>query len=88
MAEKPVFQVNLGLSYEIICCDSVPVHDGDGEGMIKGKRSWKLKHFAKYWIEIAGDVSISVVDCFLPNADLDVRVRFAVWISRMEVYAL
>ena len=55
LAEKPIFQVNLGLSDEVICCDSVPVHDGDSEGVIEGKCGWKLKHLAKCWIEVAGD---------------------------------
>ena len=88
LAEKPIFQVNLGLSNEVICRDSVPVHDGDSECVVKGKRSWKLKHFAKYWIEVAGDVAVSVVDCLLPHTDLDVGVGLAIWISRMEVYTL
>ena len=74
LAEEPVFQVNLGLSDEIICRDSVPVHDRNGEGVIKRQDGWKFKHFAKYWIEVAGDVAISVVDGLFPNSDLDVRV--------------
>ena len=74
LAEKPIFQVNLGLSDEIICRDSVPVHDRDGEGVIKRQGGWKLKHFAKYWIEVAGDVVISVIDGLLPSTDFDVRV--------------
>ena len=88
LAEKPIFQVNLGLSDEVICRDSVPVHDGDSQGVVKGKRGWKLKHLAKCWIEVAWDVAISVIDCLLPHTDLDVGVRLAIWISRMEVYAL
>ena len=34
LAEKPVFQVNLGLSNEVVCREPVPVHDGNGEGVV------------------------------------------------------
>ena len=74
LAEKPVFQVNLGLSDEIIRRESIPIHDGDSEGVVDGQGGWKLKYFAKYWIEVAGDVVVPVTDCLLPNADLDVRI--------------
>ena len=89
LTEKPVFQVNLGLSNKIISCESIPVHDRDSEGVIKGKGSGKLKHFAKDWIQITRNVVILVIDNFrVSKLNLYVWVGFSIEISRLKVNTL
>ena len=78
LAEESVFQIDLGLSNEVISREPIPVHDRDGEGVVEREGGRKLKHFAKYRIEAAGDVALFVIDHFLPNFDFDVRIRFAI----------
>ena len=89
LTEKPVFQVNLGLSNKIISREPIPVHDGDGEGVVERKGGRKLKHFAKDWIEIAGDIVVLVIDDrFVSKFHFDVWVRFSIWISRLKIDSL
>ena len=86
---KPVFQVNLGLSDEVIRREPIPVHDRDSEGVVERKGGRKLKHFAKDWIEIAGDIVILVIDDrFVSKFHFDIWVRFSIWISRLKVDSL
>lgn len=76
MTEKPVFQINLGLSNEVISREPIPVHDRDSEGVVKRERGGrKLKHFAKDWIQVARDVVIRVINDFrVSNLDLYIGV--------------
>ena len=89
LAEKPVFQVNLGLSNKIISCEPIPVHDRDSEGVVKRKCGRKLKHFAKDWIQVTRNVVIVVIDNFrVSKLNLYVWVRFSIEISRLKVNTL
>ena len=56
--------------------------------MVKRERRWNLKHLAKDWIEVAGDVILLVTDRLLPDLDLDVRIRLTVWILGLKVNSL
>ena len=62
LAQKPVFQVNLGLSNEVISREPIPVHDRDCEGVVKRKDGRKLKHFAKDWIQVTRNVVILIIN--------------------------
>ena len=79
LGEKPVFQVNLGLPNEVVSREPIPVHDGHSEGVVKWKCSGKLEHFAKDWIEIAGDIVVLVIDDgFASKFNFDVWVGFTI----------
>ena len=88
MTEKPVFQINLGLSNEVISREPIPVHDGDGEGVVERQCRWDLEHLAEDWVEVAGDVVLFVTDCLLSDLHLDVGVRLAVWVLGLKVNSL
>ena len=78
LTEESVFKINFGLSNEVISREPIPVHDRDGEGVVKREGGRKLKHFTKNGIEAARDVALFIVNHFLPNLDLDVRIRLAI----------
>ena len=61
LAQETVLEVNTCLSDEIVGRHTVPVHDGDSEGVVKGEESWEFKHLAKDRVELTGDV------VFLPS---------------------
>ena len=89
LTEKPVFQVNLGLSDEVISREPIPVHDRDSEGMVEREGGRKLKHFAKDWIQVARDVVILIINDFcVSNLDLYVGIGFSIKISRLKVNTL
>lgn len=77
-AEESVFQIDLGLSNEVISREPIPVHDRNGEGVVERESGRKLKHFTKNRIETARDVALFVVNHFLPKFDLDVRIRLTI----------
>ena len=57
--------------------------------MVKRKGGRKFKHFAKDRIEVARDVVILVInDGFVSKFDLDVGVRFSIWILRLKINSL
>ena len=89
LAQKPVFQVNFGLSNEVISREPIPVHDRDRESVVKRKGGRKFKHFAKDWIQVTWNVVVIIVDNFcVSNRDLYVRVRFSIKISRLKINSL
>ena len=89
LTEKPVFQVNLGLSNEIIGREPIPVHNRDSEGVVKRKCGRKFKHLAKDRIEITGNVVVLVINDFhASNLDFYVGVRLSIEISRLKVNTL
>ena len=89
MTEKPVFQVNLGLSNEVISGEPIPVHDGDSEGVVEREGGGKLKHFTKDWIQVTRNVVVLIINDFcVSNLDLYVGVRFSIKISRLKVNTL
>ena len=89
MTEKPVFQVNLGLSNEIISRESIPVHDRDSEGVVERKGGRKLKHFAKDRVQVTGNVVVLVINDFhASNLNLNVGVGLSIKISRLKVNTL
>ena len=75
LAQETVLKVNACFSDEIIGRDTVPVHDGDSEGVVKGKESWEFKHLAKDRVELTGDVVLLVVDHLLSNLHLQEWIR-------------
>ena len=64
LAQRPVLQINLGLSDEVIGRESIPVHDGNSKGVVKRKGGRKLKHFTKDWIQITGNVVILMCNMY------------------------
>ena len=54
LAMEPVFQVNLGLANEVIDGETVPVHDGGGDGVVKKKEGRELKHLPKSGFRLLG----------------------------------
>ncbi len=89
LTQKPVFQVNLGLSDAVSSREPIPVHDGDSEGVVERERGRKLKHFTKDWIQVARNVVITIINHFcVSNLDLYVRVGFTIEISRLKVNTL
>jgi hypothetical protein len=89
LTEKPVFQVDLGLSNEVISREPIPIHDRDGEGVVEREDGRKLKHFAEDWIQVARNVVVAIVNDFcVSNLDLYVRVGFTIEISRLKVNTL
>ena len=75
LAQETVLKVNPCFSDEIVGGDTVPVHDGDSEGVVKGEDSWEFKHLAKDRVELTGDVVVLVVDLLLSNLHLQEWVR-------------
>lgn len=75
LAEEAILEINLGCSNEVVSSDAIPVHDGDIEGVVEGEDGWELKHLAKEWVELVGNVVVLVVDLVFPDLHLEVRVR-------------
>ena len=75
VGQEPVFQVDSGLPDEVVSGSAIIVHDLDVQLVIDGERGRDLKHLAKEWIEVVGDVIVFVVDFLLPNFNFQVRVR-------------
>ena len=78
VGQEPVFQVNGGLPNEVISGGAIIVHDLDYQFVLNGELGRNLKHLPKEWIEVVGNVILFVVDFFLSNSNLQVRVRLEV----------
>lgn len=75
LTQEAVLKVNSCLSNQIIGRDTIPVHDGDSEGVVKGEDSREFKHLAKDGVELTWDVVVLVVDLLLSNLHLQEWVR-------------
>ena len=75
VGQKPVLQVNSGLSDEIISRGAIIVHDPDDQFVLNGEFGRNLKHLSKEWVEVVGYVILLVTNFLLSNSDLQVRVR-------------
>ena len=62
LAQETVLKVNACFYDEIVGGDTVPVHDGDSEGVVKGEEGWEFKHLPKDRVELTGDVVFLVVN--------------------------
>ena len=63
-AVKPVLQVDLGLSYQVVRAQEVPVQNLDSEDRVLGEGGLELEALAVYWIE-SGLATNSTFFCFL-----------------------
>lgn len=70
--------VSVTCSCPQLTSQSVPVQDGDGEFAIKRKGGWDLIHPSKDWVQLPGDVTVTITDLVFPSSHLDVRIRLHV----------
>ena len=63
-AVKPVLQVNLGLSYQVVRAQEVPVQNLDSEDRVLREGGLELEALAEYWVE-SGLATNPIFFCFL-----------------------
>ena len=59
-AVKPVLQINLGLSYEVVRAQEVPVQNLNREDRVLREGGLELEALAEYWVELFGNVVLLV----------------------------